>query len=177
MADSRRLGFAGRVARSKPQRVKATAAERGVLGSWAARGPRALPMAWPHRRASDRTPGFASTLSRCPDQPNLARHDIDGGNPALAQLSDISRFDVPGNRLKLATRQSTIKPTGRPQVYATASVPSMRLVSVPMTCLLLASGMRTSRRSAHAWIPLANAGVRYGNGTGACSRTPHPTSA
>ncbi len=51
---------------------------------------------------------ISSTLSVRLDQPDLALHDIDGENPALAWSSGISRSEVPRNRLKLPNRQSTI---------------------------------------------------------------------
>jgi hypothetical protein len=50
-----------------------------------------------------------STLSVRLDRPDLALHDIDGENPALAWLSGISRSEMPRNRLKLPNRQSTTK--------------------------------------------------------------------
>ena len=67
------------------------------------------------RRHSEHAPGRAfrasratnSTLSTRLAQPDLARHDIDGENPALAWLSGILRSDMPGNRPKALARQST----------------------------------------------------------------------
>ena len=38
----------------------------------------------------------SSTLSTRLDPPDLARHDIDGENPALARLSGILNSDMPG---------------------------------------------------------------------------------
>jgi eukaryotic-like serine/threonine-protein kinase len=57
-------------------------------------------------RAADRPSSALSTHLAWPD---LARHDIDGENPALARPSGISRSDMPGNRPKAPTRQSTIR--------------------------------------------------------------------
>jgi putative endonuclease len=50
-----------------------------------------------------------TALSTRLDRPDLALHDIDGENPALARLSGISRSEMPRNRLKLPNRQSSTK--------------------------------------------------------------------